>query len=116
MRSYRFGWYGDDGVGEKLIQLILSGGKTATTCPSYDPIEAEVGETLKLVDKTGKTRGIIRITGREHRRWSEFDETVAGKLGLPLEELRDAAAKANSRQMRADEEMRVTYFELLKPA
>ncbi|MFH1723512.1 MAG: ASCH domain-containing protein [Elusimicrobiota bacterium] len=112
MRAYRFGWYGDNDLGELLIQRILAGRKTATTCPAYDPEEAAVGETLRLVDKTGKTRGMIRITGSEVRRLGDFDEGTATRLGMTLEEIRANAAVANSREVRSDEEMRITYFEL----
>ncbi len=113
MRAYRFGWHGDNGVGEYLIHRILSGEKTATACPAYDPVEAEPGETLRLVDKQGRERGTLRITGREHRPFGEFDEALAAKLGMTLEELRHATSVANSREIRPSEPMRITYFEIV---
>lgn len=113
VRAYRFGWWGDGGLGEVLLKNILSGSKTATTCPAYDPEETAVGEVLRLVDKTGKTRGSIRITRVELRRWNEFDEDLAAKIGSDLNEVRRMAAFANSRPIGQEEEMRVTHFELL---
>jgi len=113
MRDFRFGWYGDQQVGEELIRRILDGKKTATACPSYDPEEGKEGESLALIDKSGTRRGTIKITKVELRRWEDFDEEVANRLGMTLEEVRSATAFANSREMRPEEEMRITYFELV---
>lgn len=113
LRSYRFGWYGDNGLGEALLQAILSGRKSASACPAYDPVEAREGETLRLVDKEGRTRGLVRVTRIETVRWGDFDEDLARKLGMTLEEARRTTAFANSRELRPDEEMRITHFALV---
>jgi uncharacterized protein YhfF len=114
LRTYRFGWYGDSGLGEVLLNKILSGEKTASTCPTYDPEDVQVGEVLRLVDKTGKDRGKIRITHIEVRRWDQFNEKLAAMIGASLDDIARMTAFANSRDIGPDEEMRVTYFELVK--
>lgn len=113
LRPYRLGWYGDDGLGEKLISAVLSGRKTATAAPSYDPEEGKAGDLLSLVDKGGKKHGTLRITVVELRRFGDFDEALAAKLGTTLAEVRRLTSFANSRPIRPDEEMRITYFELV---
>ncbi|TBR21592.1 ASCH domain-containing protein [bacterium] len=113
LRPYRIGWYGDDGLGERLIQAVLEGRKTATAAPSYDPEEGAEGELLALVDKGGKRRGTLRITRVELRRFSDFDEPLAARLGAPLADIKAMTSFANSRPIGPDEEMRVTYFELV---
>ncbi len=112
-RFFRFGWYGDDGLGEKLIANILAGRKTATAAPSYDPEDGKVGEVLPLADKGGKVYGVVRITSVEYRPFGEFDEALAAKLGAPLEQIRSLTSFANSRPIRPEEEMRITHFELV---
>jgi uncharacterized protein YhfF len=59
----QFGWEGDGGAGERLIQQILRGAKTATACPRvfYEPedldeLYAGVGGLLTVVDKHGRAR------------------------------------------------------------
>lgn len=111
---YRFGWHGDNGLGEALIGEILEGRKSATSCPAYDPEEAKVGDVVRIVDKTGRTRGKIRIVRIETRRWEDFDEGVAAANGASsLAEFKRAMEFANHRDISPDEEMRTTYFRLL---
>lgn len=114
LRPYRIGWYGDDGLGERLIQAVLTGRKTATAAPSYDPEEGAEGELLALVDKSGKTRATMRITRVELRRFADFDEALAAKLGAPLADIKSMTSFANSRPIGPEEDMRVTYFELVR--
>ncbi|MBI3550635.1 MAG: ASCH domain-containing protein [Elusimicrobia bacterium] len=115
MRKFKFGWYGDQGLGEQLIQAILQGKKTACVCPAYDPTDADVaeGEELLLVDKNNAGRGVVRIQRIELRPFGTLDEGVAARDGMTLEELKKKLSFANSREFRADEEMRITYFELV---
>ena len=89
-KRFKFGWFGDGGLGEKLIQKIVSGQKTATSCPSYDPDDADLraGDLLELTDKHGRVRAQLTVTQVELR--------------------------ATGRELRSDEEMRVVYFRLLK--
>ena len=115
MGGFRFGWNGDSGLGEYLLEKILAGRKTATTCPSYDPEEGLVGAVLPLVDKAGKPLGRIRITRVELRPYGSFDQELAQALGgKDVDEVRKMLSFANSRELGPEEEMRVTYFELLK--
>lgn len=115
MRKFRFGWYGDNGLGEDLIQRILLGVKTACTAPAYDPVDADLkaGEEVLLTDKAGNARGLLRITAVEVRPFGSLDEEVARREGLTLAELKDKLNYANSREFAPDEEMRVTTFELV---
>lgn len=113
-RPLRFGWHGDSGLGDHLLEAILTGRKTATACPSYDPKDGDEGEVLALVDKAGEVRGRIRITRIEHRSLGSFDAALAERLGAPLAELHRMLTFANSREIGPGEEMRVTYFELLR--
>jgi len=113
-RAFKFGWYGDNGLGEALIEKILTGEKTATLCPCYDPKEADEGELLDVVDKDGKARAKVRVVRIETRRFGELDEDLARKVGSNLEDIRRITSYANSRQLGDEEEMRATYFELIK--
>jgi uncharacterized protein YhfF len=117
MKRFRFGWYGDGGLGEKMIQSILAGRKTATACPAYDPEDADlkVGDDLQLVDKHGNERGRLIVTLVETRTFGSFDEALAAKEGVTLAELKDKMNFANGRQIRDDEEMRVVHFRVNAP-
>lgn len=112
MKRFRFGWYGDGGLGERLIQAILTGRKTATACPAYDPEDADLkaGDELALVDKHGNDRGRLVVVAVELRSFGSFDEALAEKEGVTLAELREKMNFANGRQVRDDEEMRVVHF------
>jgi uncharacterized protein YhfF len=115
-KRFKFGWFGDGGLGERLIQAILSGRKTATSCPAYDPEDAEllVGDKLDLVDKHGRSRGTLVVTRVELRPFGGFDEALAAAEGTTLHELLEATRFANGRQLRPDEEMRVIHFQLVQ--
>lgn len=114
-KPFKFGWFGDGGLGERLIQLILDGRKTATVCPEYDPVDAELraGDALDLQDKHGKTRGTLIVVAVENRRLDQVDEMLAHAVGLPLTELQESLRFANGRELRADELLRVTFFRLV---
>lgn len=114
LRPYPVGWYGDNGFGESMIQKIVSGRKTATLGPAYDPEERRVGECVELVDKTGKARAVIRITGVEFLSWRDLDQSHAARLGLSLEEIREHLPRYIAREIRPDEELRLTCFELVR--
>ncbi len=117
VKRFKFGWFGDAGLGERLIEKILAAKKTATSCPVYDPEDADlkVGDRLELTDKHGKSRGQIVVTGVEIRPFSAFDEALAAREGTTLAELVESMKFANGREIRPDEEMRVVYFELVRP-
>ncbi len=114
MKRFRFGWYGDGGLGERMIQTILAGRKTATSCPAYDPEDADLkaGDELQLTDKHGAVRGQLVVTLVELRPFGSFDEALAAKEGVSLPELKEKMNFANGRLIRDDEEMRVVHFQL----
>lgn len=116
MKRFRFGWYGDGGLGEKMISAILSGRKTATACPAYDPEDSELkaDDELQLVDKHGNERARLVVTLVELRSFGTFDEALAREEGVTLAELKEKMNFANGRSIRNDEEMRVVHFRVLR--
>src|ERR1041385_6535253 len=114
-KKFKFGWYGDGGLGDRLIEAIIAGRKTATVCPAYDPEDADLkaGDRLELTDKHGKVRAHLFVNGIEVRTFGSFDEKLALRDGSTLEDLKKSVAFANGRELRPEEEMRVVYFELL---
>ena len=65
--QYSYGWEGDNGLGERLIQQIIDGKKTATAGPkvSYTPEELEgiyglVGKVCTVTDRFGTPRCNVR--------------------------------------------------------
>ena len=114
MKRFRFGWYGDGGLGERMIQTILAGRKTATSCPDYDPEDADLkaDDELQLLDKHGTVRGHLIVTEVEIRPFGSFDGALAEKEGVSLPELKEKMNFANGRLIREDEEMRVVHFRL----
>lgn len=117
-KPFKFGWFGDGGLGERLIQLILDGRKTATICPDYDPVDSDLkaGDALDLQDKHGKSRGMLVVIAVEHRRLDQVDEMLATHVGMPLADLRESLRFANGRELRPDEMLRVTFFRLVGTA
>jgi uncharacterized protein YhfF len=118
IKKFPIGWYGDQGLGEKIIAMILSGRKTAATRPAYDPWDPEtrVGDVLVITDKRGQRRGEIEITRIELRSWGQFDDILAGLHGMTLEEMRATLRFANAHDIRPDEDLRVVYFRLVSRA
>ncbi|UPT72937.1 MAG: ASCH domain-containing protein [Elusimicrobiota bacterium] len=116
MKRFRFGWYGDGGLGEKMIQAILAGRKTATACPAYDPEDADlkVGDDLQLVDKHGNVRARLVVTIVELRSFGSFNDDLAQREGVTLAELKEKMNFANGRTIRDDEEMRVVHFRVVQ--
>lgn len=115
-KRFRFGWYGDNGLGERMIQAILAGRKTATACPAYDPEDADLkaGDELQLVDKHGTVRANMVVTVVENRTFGSFDEDLARREGVTLDELREKMNFANGRKIRDDEDMRVVHFRVVQ--
>lgn len=114
MKRFRFGWYGDGGLGERMIQTILAGRKTATSCPDYDPENADLkaDDELQLLDKHGTVRGQMIVTHVEVRTFGSFDEALAEKEGVSLPDLKEKLNFAHGRRIRDDEDMRVVHFRL----
>ncbi|MBI4347082.1 MAG: hypothetical protein HY553_09525 [Elusimicrobia bacterium] len=115
MRRFKFGWYGDNNLGEFLIGQILRGEKTASVCPAYDPQDADLveGEKMLLTDKHNNPRGVLLVTRIENVALKDVDDALAGRIGTTLQELREALSFANGREMKLEEELRVTHFKLL---
>ena len=118
MKTFKFGWFGDGNLGESLIQKILSGKKTASSCPAFDPEDAalRVGDLLQLTDKHGKARATLAVTEIELRCFSDFDEALAGREATTLAELKSSLQFANGRELRPDEEMRIIHFKVVGDA
>ncbi len=47
--QYHYGWEGDNGIGERLIQQIMDGTKTATCAPKISYTAEELEKTYALV-------------------------------------------------------------------
>ena len=116
--KFQLGWFGDNGLGERIIQMILDGRKTATACPIYDPYDAEskVGDRLDLLDKHGRKYGVVEILRIETRRFCDFDAPLIAAEGMSVAELRDLMKLANAHDIRPEEEMRVVHFRLVEKA
>jgi uncharacterized protein YhfF len=114
-KRFRFGWYGDGGMGEKMISSVLAGHKTATACPAYDPEDAELkaGEDLELVDKHGTLRAQLVVTSVELRAFSAVDQALARCVGVTLPEFKEKMDFANGRKVRDDEQIRVVHFRVV---
>lgn len=114
-KRFKFGWFGDGGHGERVIEQILAGKKRATACLAYEAEDADVvvGDKLELIDKHGKGYGTLVVTKIEVRLYGTFDETLARECGHNLADFKDLCKFANGREPGADEEMRVTYFTLI---
>ena len=66
--ALEFGWQGDDGLGDRLIQEVMDGEKTATCCPRSDYTEEElaevtssVGEVVDVLDADENVRCRVRM-------------------------------------------------------
>src|SRR5579883_1539989 len=96
-RRFKFGWFGDGGLGEYLIERILDGRKTASSRPAYDEEDADLraGDVLELSDKHGRARASLLITRVELRPYGSFDEPLARAEGVTLPELLEHTRFAN---------------------
>ena len=115
-KRFRFGWYGDGGMGEKMISAVLAGRKTATACPAYDPEDAElkIGDELQLIDKHSLLRAELVVTAVELRAFAGCDQALAACVGVTLPEFKEKMNFASGRKVRDDEQMRVVHFRVVK--
>lgn len=64
--TLEFGYDGDGGLGDRLIQAVLRGDKTATSSLAIEYLSGEplprVGERLTLVDHGGRAYGTVETT------------------------------------------------------
>lgn len=65
--TLRFGYDGDDGLGDRLLESVLRGDKTATSSLAVEYLSGEplprVGQHFTLVDSQGIARGTVQTTG-----------------------------------------------------
>lgn len=65
-RVMGFGYDGDGGFGDRLVEAVLSGAKTATASLAVEYLSGaplpRVGEQLPLVDSAGRRRGTVETT------------------------------------------------------
>jgi|GEM_PF-1797794 len=118
IKRMTLGWYGDGGHGERVIAQILDLEKTATASLAYEMEDADIlaGDRMILTDKRGKSYGTIYIVRIELRKMGAFTEELARDCGYAsLAALREAARFANAREIKADEDMRITHFQLIGP-
>jgi signal transduction histidine kinase/uncharacterized protein YhfF len=130
-----FGFEGDDGLGEHLIELILAGRKTVSTSLAREwELEGgppRIGQRLPVLDGTGRRRAIVEVTQVMVVPFSIIDDdVVAAELaaGEPAEDWRVAqrAFYEGAREELAlllgepgwhitdDEPMIVVWFELVQ--
>ena len=86
----QFGWPGDDGLGERLIQQILSGEKTATCAPiatltaaEIAEMHAAVGTIVAVVDHAGTVRAAIQMTAVYEGTFGAPPTTLLSGEGYP---------------------------------
>ncbi len=80
-----FGYDGDDGLGDRLVDAVLRGVKTATSSllVEYRPGEPlpVAGERLMLTDSAGRDRGTVETTGYRVVPLPEVGDDVAAAEG-----------------------------------
>lgn len=76
--QYHYGWDGDNGIGETLIQQIIDGVKTATCAPKISYTPEELAWTYSLVGKVCTVTNRAGIP-RCNVRHLEVFETTFGK-------------------------------------
>ncbi len=66
-RRLRFGYDGDDGLGDRLLAAVLRGEKTATTSLAVEYLSGDplprVGERLTIEDHDRRGHGVVETTG-----------------------------------------------------
>lgn len=64
--TMRFGYDGDGGLGDRLLDAVLRGEKTATSSLAVEYLSGDplprVGERLSLMDSEGAVRGTVETT------------------------------------------------------
>ncbi|WP_375481733.1 ASCH domain-containing protein [uncultured Jatrophihabitans sp.] len=64
--TLRFGYDGDGGLGDRLVDAVVRGDKTATSSLAVEYLSGEplprVGEVLAVLDSAGRERATVRTT------------------------------------------------------
>lgn len=80
-----FGHPDDGGLGERLLQAVLRGEKTATSSLVVEYLAGDplprVGERLRLVDHAGRSHGVVETTRVVVVPMSEVGDDVAAAEG-----------------------------------
>ncbi len=127
VKSY-FGWEGDEGLGERLIQQILAGAKTATcsfkieyTPEELDALLATRGEMATVMDKDGNPRCNIRVKDVFETTFGNPDRHLIGGEGYGEDVARFQADHAEVWRktlgdvpLTADTPLMVELFELVE--
>lgn len=79
----RFSFGDTPALADKLLALVLSGRKTATTSSMNDPSATNnhVGKRWIVMDGSGQDRAVIETIELTERRFDEVDETYARQEG-----------------------------------
>ncbi len=84
-RAMRFGYDGDGGLGDRLVEAVLGGAKTATSSLAVEYLSGEplprAGERLTLVDSRGRHRGALETTWVTIVALSDVSDAVAHDEG-----------------------------------
>ena len=96
-----YGWDGDDGLGERLIQRIIDGTKTATCCPKFSmtadelaAAHANVGKLVTITNKDGVPRCNIRVVAVFETTFGDPDPSLLKGEGSTREEFRENHRRA----------------------
>jgi len=92
-RAMSFGYDGDGGLGDRLVEAVLSGAKTATSSLAVEYQSGEplprAGERLPLVDSAGRHRGTVETTRVRVMALSDVGDDVAHDEGESFADARE---------------------------
>jgi len=85
MATLGFGYVGDGGLGDRLLDAVLRGEKTATSSLAVEYLSGEllprVGQRWTLVDHEGRERGVVETTRVSIAPLSAVGDDVAREEG-----------------------------------
>ncbi len=92
-RAMSFGYDGDGGLGDRLVEAVLSGAKTAPSSLAVEYLSGEplprAGERLPLVDSAGRRRGTVETTRVRTVALSDVGDDVAHDEGEGFADARE---------------------------